>query len=532
MTTRNRVLTIHPALGGLDTSSDPTTLDPNALTIAENIEYLEGAQRKKRLGTAAFNAVAMISTATTVRGVADFWRYGNTLTGTQNVLAVAGASLFRSTGDGVFTALTASSSFGSAGNTTTNILVGGDFAVISDGASTAMTYDQTTLGVVSTGHPIFTGASYHLRRMFMTGISTGPSQVRYTAAGAITSDSTGADTGTFQVADGDGDQVVGVSQPFHKRLFFFKGPQYGSVHELSGVTAATFSLDPITTGAPLLNHRAIVTTATDIYWLSRHGIHSLFVTEKFGDTEQAFLSLPIQKTFRDDLLFSRLNQAWGFWHPRRNIVGWFVVPSGESTNLWALVYNYALSDPAPGGKKFWSIWTYTAFAGASGAIILTPAGGTAGQPRLYIGSGQGVVYRGDETTLSDNAVTAYTARVRTPVVTNFGPEAPQTAEKSFFGLATFFFPKGSYNADLTVTIDRRDQVGTVSMAGSGAVLDSFILDTDTLSGSDFQYAENILEDRGRSFTAQWSQGGSNQDMELFGYAIRHAVAETEPKEVA
>lgn len=59
---------------------------------------------------------------------------------------------------------------------------------------------------------------------------------------------------------------------------------------------------------------------------------------------------------------------------------------------------------------------------------------------------------------------------------------------------------------------------------------TFILNTDVLGGSDFNYAETIIEDRGRSIILDWSQGGLNQDMEIFGYSIRFFPAEEEPKE--
>ena len=58
----------------------------------------------------------------------------------------------------------------------------------------------------------------------------------------------------------------------------------------------------------------------------------------------------------------------------------------------------------------------------------------------------------------------------------------------------------------------------------------FILDTDILGGTDFNYAETIIEDRGRSITMDWSQGGLNEDMELLGYSVRLYPAEKEAKE--
>lgn len=59
---------------------------------------------------------------------------------------------------------------------------------------------------------------------------------------------------------------------------------------------------------------------------------------------------------------------------------------------------------------------------------------------------------------------------------------------------------------------------------------TFVLDTDVLGGSDFNYAETIIEDRGRSIILDWSVSGLNQDMEIFGYSIRFYPAEEEPKE--
>jgi len=59
---------------------------------------------------------------------------------------------------------------------------------------------------------------------------------------------------------------------------------------------------------------------------------------------------------------------------------------------------------------------------------------------------------------------------------------------------------------------------------------TFILDTDVLGGSDFNYAETIIEDRGRSIILDWSVSGLNQDMEIFGYSIRFFPGEEEPKE--
>ena len=542
--------TVHPALGGLDISSDPSVLDPNFLTIADNIEYREGGQRKTRGGTLVYSTGSgvagtgtyLVSSSSNVRAVADFWRYGASLTPTQNLVAVAGASVFRSTGAGAWTPITSASSFGTNDNTNTNIVLAGDFAVISDGASVPLAYNQTTL-FSSLSTKAFTKATYHLNRLFYTGYSSSPSEATYTAAGNIF-DSTGGDTGTFKIRDGDGDKIIGISEPFYGSLYIFKGPQFGSVHQFSGATPATIATAQVAHGAPALNARAIISTPTDIYWMSNYGVHSLQTTVKFGNVEQAFLSLPIQRLWRDNLIRrTDLVNTWGFWNPTRSIVGWAVTPTGSTSQAWLLIYNYALSDPKPGGKKFWSIWKLSGFAARSGTQVLIPSGlpalsGATGDPHLFYGSDKGQVYVADIDNILGDAGQAYTTRIRTPIITRFRgasghTDVPETSEKEIAGAVTYFVPKGTNSANLTVNIDGRQQGTTVPFTGGGALMGAFIMGVDSFAGSAFNFHESPeVQGRGRSIFLDWTQTELNGDMELFGYSIRYREAETIPQESA
>jgi hypothetical protein len=66
------------------------------------------------------------------------------------------------------------------------------------------------------------------------------------------------------------------------------------------------------------------------------------------------------------------------------------------------------------------------------------------------------------------------------------------------------------------------------------LLASFKLDDPVLGvlgGTQTSYSENTMGDRGRSIQIDWSQAGLDQDVELYGFSVRFAPAETEPKEV-
>lgn len=555
MSSKYLQFSLHPALGGLDISSDPSVLDPNFLTQAYNLEYLEGGQRRKRGGTTVYSTGATstgtgaflpaVSTPQPVRALADFWTYGASLTPTQQIVSVAGNSIFGSTGDGLWAPVTTASSFGSTGSMNTSIILAGGFAVCNDPAGSTLPVCVTSsLGLKqfnssgNTSLPIYTGGSYHLNRLFTGGLSTAPSSVNFTAANNIF-DSTGTDSGGFTVAAGDGDQVMGLSRPFYGSVYVWKGPQFGSVWQISGNTPSAFALAQVAHGAPLLNPKALVSTPTDIYWLSNYGIHSLETTVKFGNVEQAFLSLPIQRLWRDRLIQrSALVNAWGGWAPDRNIVFWAVTPQGGTAPTWLLVYNYALSDPKPGGKKFWSIWILPNGLTA-GTTILVPSAidpTHAGDPHMWFGETDGQVYvanqDGADSQFND-AGQAYSFSLKTPTITRYpapGQSTPETVEKQHASVTTYFNPHTpGATATLTVTVDRRAQVYTVPLDGGGARLDiDFIMDTSVLGGGDFNFAETPIEDRGRSISLQYDQTGLNQDCELFGYSVRYAPAEIIP----
>ena len=511
---------IHPFTSGLDTQAAATFVNPGGLTAAENVEYVlhfspgqtPRVSLRKRKGTALYNTTTTGATDV-FTSIADYWRHGASLSPTQKFVACVAGKIVKDDGDGVWDELLASG-FGS--NTAlTDITIAEGLAIFSNDANQApRSWDQTTFQSLAGSPPNFSASVYHLRRLFGIGIPATPSQCTYSAGGAVTTWS-GADSSNFIFDEDDGDRLTGVSQPFFKRLYFFKGPNKGSIHTISGTTISTFTKEKIFNGLPCQSHKSIVSTPNDIYWVSNVGIHSLAATEKYGDTEAAFLSYPIQDQFRN-LNMSRLRYSAGFYHPDRNIVGWAFSTQSNSTNDTIFCYNYATG--------FWSTWKFS-FNVATPTVMLTP---TTGKPRLYLGGYNGQVRSGEQNTLSDDASTAYTARVRTPTHLKLGEETNELQEKSFAGLVSIVRPVGNYTAAIRVTVDTRSQTDTVSLlAGSGDLIGStFIIGTSLISGSNLTtIVPSIIGERGRSIQIQWTQGGANQDFELYGYAIAYTPGE-------
>ncbi len=498
-----------PVLGGVDTATDSLLLKPTDLSVASNMEYEQHGGRFKRGGTLRYNAVTITLSGTnaTVSAMADFWRFGSGLAATQQfVITAATQSASTSgaiySGDAAGTLTLLKAPWGSAGRQT-SIQIAQGLAIISDGVDTVQSYNQTSVATLSVCMPIFSACKYHLRRLFYYGVggtATSSSSVGYTAAGNV-ADATGSDAGAFIFDEDDGDRVVGVSEPWRERLLVFKGPTRGSVHQIGGTSPVTFTKGVVfRQAAPCVANAGIITTSNDVFWASRYGFHSQQATQKYGDTEEAYISFPVQTQF-NNLNISRLNQIVGFYNPTRNIIGW-AAPSGTNTkNDTVFVYHYLLN--------FWSIWTFE-FSPASFMLALDPLGG-AQKPRLYIGDYTGGIHAADQTTKNDGGG-AYTCTITTPPIHVLTGKDALT-EAVFSGVTTFARATGA-TCSLAVIQDGRTTHYSVD-----------------LSNTAVNYIETVLDgERARSIQLEWSHDAATGDMNLLGYAIRYKPADTQARE--
>lgn len=508
---------VNPATGGLDMSTAPALVKPGSFVIAENVEYDISGSKKKRLGTNRYNATTLGASAT-IGAVADFWRHGAGMTPAQKFVAIAEDTIYKDDGDGVWDVVEAAWSAANR-ETTQNIIIGQGYALFSDGTAAPRKWDQSADSALANA-PVYTYGVYYLRRLFVSGIAANPSRVDYCAAGDIETWS-GADAGNFIFNEDDGDRVTGISKPFFGRLYVFKGPNKGGVHAIAGVTPTTFTRSEIISGAPCVAHKSIVTTPNDVYWVSPYGIHSLQATQKYGDTEEAFLSRPIQAEF-NRANFARLDQVCSFYAPHRNIVGWAIPTGSSATNDKVFVYNYALDK--------WSIWMHSGLDVASAMTAREPSATNTGKPRLWLGSYGGFLYDADRTVLADeNALQSYNYRLRSPAHYRLSDRATELHEKQFHSVCSFVRPTGVYTAQLSTTVDGRNQTAALDLsAGGGADLigTTFVIGVSLIgSGSEASYIETPIEERGRSIQLEWSLSGVDQNMELYGYAIRYEPGE-------
>ena len=518
---------VHPFRGGMFSNALADIIPDGWFAYVQNAEYTmvpapDGARIsvKKRLGTARYNATAY-DTSADFTALSDFWRHGVTLAPTQKLVGCAGTAIVKDDLDGAWDEI--KTTWG-ATTTDQNICIAQGYAVFSTSNNDIpQIWNQTgnTADLNVGGTPRFTACVYHLRRLWTVGETTSlsgavnPSRSTYSAAGDIT-DFSGGDTGSFIFDDDDGDRLIGVSQPFQERLYYFKGPNTGSLHVVYGLTPTTFVKNKLFTGLPVVAHKGIITTASDIYWMSQYGIHSLSATLSAGKEEVHYLSYPIQDIFRG-LNFTRLNQVASFSHPNRNLIGW-AVPSGSgTTNDTILVYNTA--------TRMWAVWVFNGFTPGAFMVARTP---TTSYPRLYVGGYDGFVRAGDQTILTDDGTTAgYTFLVRSPSHARM-PGKSETQEASYQRLYTFLRPTGAFRLGVNASVDGLSQTATMDMStGAGDLIGTtLVIGTGKIGGaSNSSIAPVPLEGRGRQIQLEYTQSGGNEDAELYGYTIQYEPGE-------
>lgn len=499
-----------PIEGGWAPALGPQAAKVTHCVKAENVYWeLDGGWRKIP-GAARLNSSQLTESGSPITFMAlfDYWKSGTGWNPTQVRMAYAGTQIWKEDLDGVWDSLKTGLESGKQASFTQM----NDLAIWSSTSTTDVpqSWNQTdaTTSALAGSPPNFSFCVPHRGRLWAAGVASNPSRLYYCALDNG-QDWTGAGSGSIDIDINDGDEIMGIAS--HKqRLWVFKGPNRGSIHYITGSAPTgsdAFARVPFVRGVPSAAHQTIVAYQNDLAWLSTRGAHSLTATEQFGDMQDGFLSWPIAKDlFTTDLAPAGMAFSQGVNHARLGVNLWTVRQSGQANNNWVLAYDYRFT---PGR---WSL--LNAYSAASLAIIVHNS-----QPRLFSGGYDGYCLRHDETN-RNIANSAYTAKVRLPFLHYGQPDMmKQTA-----WLRVGMVPHGADALTVTWTNNNEtSQSSTISQA-TGAVLDSFLLNTDTLGGAEYQQNRLLIPG---SYTVQqleFSQATLNGDMEVHELAVQLETA--------
>lgn len=473
------------------------------LVDADNVVYeLDGGPRKTP-GAIKLNSSALESGAD-VKGIYDYWISGTTGTSTQHRICHVGTTIKKDDADGSFTNIFTGLESGKVPSYTTF----NDIVIISSDSTTDVpkSWDGTTAQNLAGTPPNFSFTVKHKNRVWAAGDASNPSKLYYSAY-LNPEDWIGLGSGELNIDPDDGDAITGIVS-YKNELWVFKGPYKGSIHRVSG-SAPTgsdpFSLESFVHGIGAVAHNTIFGFSDDIGFMWSDGtIHSLKATASYGDFSEVALSRPINNYIREHVNFQRLKHAYAVDWPDFGVV-LFAVPmdSSQQPNM-VLMMDYRFQNLR------WARWSSFSNTCVSLANVVDSA---ASNRRIVMAGGtDGFIRKYGQATRSIDGSSSISYKVTLPHL-NYGDGVSM---KTLTGGAIGFQPKNNQNVTFGWTRDNNAQQTLTVAQGGTAVLDSFVLGTDTLGGARFVDRFFRAEEGGefRSVSFEVRNNVAGEDVEI------------------
>lgn len=477
------------------------------LNDAENCLYeLDGAPRK--MEGMDKNYAAALESGADISGVFDCWFTGTAGSPAQHRIMHIGTKIKKDDADDSFTDLFTGLTAGSLPDYT----MMEDLLIMSNEDEVPKSWDGTTAQNLAGSPPQFSFSCVHKQKLWAAGVNAAASTLYYTANNDPT-DWSGAGSGTLLVNPDDGDRITGIIS-WRDSLWVFKGPYKGSIHRITGSAPTgsdAFAIVPFATGIGSINHHSIVQYANDVAFMWQNGaIHSLSATDKFGDFEQASMTVPIRQYLHDNLNRTALGQTRAVNWQEHNILLFFVPTGSSTTPNMTLMYDYRFE---PGRWAKWS--KFTDIKSAAEAYDAST-----GFMRIIAGCGDGFLrtFGEDDRVVDGSESIPYV--VRTPYLQYEIPELFKTIE----GGSVVLNPKTSIGGTFGWSRDNNSsQSITFTAESPGVKLGTFLLGTDKLGN--VRYSDVFFRtETGGSFRAiqyEVSNNVANEDIEL--HAIGAAI---------
>ena len=502
--------------GGYATDLPPMVRDLTFLDKAENVLYSVSGSVPKVGGSLEINATAL-SDSPSIMGMFDFWRAGTGGSFTQYFVAVTSDGKIYNFGTGT-TGTDITGSVTITANSIPNFVQFNDtLFIFTSAADTPISWAGSGNAAAASGSPPVGRFGFvYNDRLWIGATNADPSRLYYCAAGDPTT-WTGVDAGSIYFNRNDGDRLMGGIE--HKgRGVVFKGPNKGSLHELSGTSPSTYARTKITEGIALQSPNALGAVGDDVWFASDQGCHSLAATEKFGNFAGEFLTRYLTGFFRTEINRSRLANVWFANYSHKSAAIWTFTASGASANNLVLGLSY-IRIKEEGLKPF--VWTGRTCQSA--AIRIHP---TSTLRELIFGGNDGKIYRQDTTNYSLNNLTAYNWRVRTPqiIVTDKDAQGNLIGDQPVI-LRDIYLrsrPVGNYDIKIVMTRDNESpETYTFNQGTTAAIWGTSVFGTGVFGGAILQTqraAERVVG-RCRSVLLDIQQGGLNQQAEAYEVGV-------------
>lgn len=489
------------------------TFTPTGLTSNNSITYTAGSSLSEAVN---FTSAVTITKNHSYIGVFDFWYYLSNAK-QQEIIAVSDEpKIYKFTTAGERKELTKNSGATAlASPTKVNFLVAENtlimtFDIIGNTPKKYQPVTSTTEWYDLGGSPPDAEVmQYHLGRVFANN-KTNLDRLHYSPTNDIETWDGTNDSGAIDIhpEDGDPEGIISLAKPFRGRFFVSKK---NKIVDLRGDAPENFRPVVITEGLGMVSHGAIIPVdVNDLMFVSDKGFHSMVATDTQGDFDSAFLSIKIQPAF-NSFESEAIDKISGAYYPDLNSVAFTVTDSGSTTNNNMYLYNII--------EQEWYRWPDV----YAQSVAIYQKNNR--DKKLLLGTNAGRLVETENGSYTDYGSAGPALTVKTGTI--YPGNDPQSL-KLFKKLSLYFKPTGDFTFTVKYQIDNYTensltftQPETTDLLGS-----SFILGSSTL-GNNAKLAPitQSIDGIGRGITLTIESSGTEQPIEIYGYAIEWEYAD-------
>lgn len=521
---------LYPWQGGLNTTQDPIILDPQNLTVADNISFTLSGSRRKRGGQFHYNSTKMSGASTSnVVYYTPYWSIVSNVKREYFVAATANGKVFRSTPAAAtwssFSTLTLSISHGGVTSTiiNNNLVMGFSgngvpkvWVAQSTSANLVTMTSSTTVSLPFTSAWI---CRSFIERLFTAGDPALPDRLYVSVPGTYNNFTQGSVAGSGIVLDigiGDGDPQ-GITAMFPgtgaNRIFYIAKRRHLYALNCSDVDQRNWSVTLISNQIGVINPNAVATLdETDVCFMSDRGVHSLSqVLQTTAIIPGDFLSFPIQYDYINIVNSVNRGQISLTYVPSLNSILFSCKRVGQSAYEAIYGFNIIL--------KQWFRWTSTPCN-----YIRTRFNSTSGTDELYSCSINGQINLLNQTTLSD-----FGSAITSTITSSFiYPDGLPLMEYAFTRLIFVFRSRDNSTFNVQYQIDgvtgqsfvvQQRQAGGNTL-GSTLLGSAYVLGNIQSVKPYFQHIAGV----GSAVQVTLTHNIVNKDFELFGMILEYEDA--------
>ena len=339
--------------------------------------------------------------------------------------------------------------------------------------------------------------------MWAFGCLSTPNTV-YASENGDANDFSDANVTTIHIETTDGFGIVGAVE-FGDRLMAF-GKNQSFIIDDTDSSTANWGYSAAQWSGGTANFRLLVKTPNDIVSMTESGnIYSVMSAQSYGDYKKASLTKPafMDVWIQENIKLSLIDQFHAVYDKNLRAVKFFMTRNGYTENNVALVY---FIDRPP--NEAWSIHENLSNASGYNASASASIRVGTGDHKVYTGDYDGIVWKLEQTSKNDNN-NAIDGRFKTPNL-NFD----NSRIKKNYARAYIIAQPESVSTDLTLDwwVDGKTQTQRIiTLGASGAVLDSFVLDTDVLGGDEVIDFPVNLKQNGKRLQIELANNVTDQD---------------------